>query len=139
TEEMLKEVKPFWPVNDPKIREIAQNLHSPKEVYDYVVNTFTYNYDRVGTTNQRLGALEALNAPDNALCQEFTDTFITLARAAGIPAREINGYAYTQNTTLRPLSLVPETLHAWPEYYDYESKQWIPVDPTWEHTTGGSD
>ncbi len=68
---------------------------------------------------------------------EFTDLFIALARAAGIPAREIVGYAYTTNSRLRPLSLVADVLHAWPEYYDSEKQTWIPIDPTWANTTGG--
>jgi hypothetical protein len=68
---------------------------------------------------------------------EFTDLFIAIARAAGIPARESVGYAYTTNSRLRPLSLVADVLHAWPEYYDSEQKLWVPVDPTWANTTGG--
>jgi len=53
---------------------------------------------------------------------EFTDLFIALSRAAGIPAREINGFAYTDDIRLRPLDLVTDMLHAWPEYYDEEKE-----------------
>ena len=70
---------------------------------------------------------------------EFTDLFITIARSAGIPAREVNGFAYTENPDIQPLSLVNDVLHAWPEYYDSEKGVWIPVDPTWGSTTGGVD
>jgi hypothetical protein len=62
-----------------------------------------------------------------------------LSRAAGIPAREVDGFAYTKNTTSRPLSLVKDILHAWPEYYNFDKKAWIMVDPTWGNTTGGVD
>ena len=86
-----------------------------------------------------MGAVNALQNPDSAICMEFTDLFITLARAAGIPAREINGFAYTENPKIQPLSLVNDVLHAWPEYYDNELNAWIPVDPTWGSTTGGVD
>jgi hypothetical protein len=68
---------------------------------------------------------------------EFTDLFIAIARAAGIPARQAVGYAYTTNSRLRPLSLISDVLHAWPEYYDFDKKVWIAVDPTWANTTGG--
>jgi hypothetical protein len=68
---------------------------------------------------------------------EFTDLFVAIARAAGIPAREAIGYAYTNNPDIRPLSLVLDVLHSWPEYYDREHRVWIPVDPTWGNTTGG--
>src|SRR5581483_5024862 len=47
--------------------------------------------------------------------------------------------AYTQNTTQRPLSLLKDILHAWPEYYDDKKMTWIMVDPTWGNTTGGVD
>ena len=56
---------------------------------------------------------------------EFTDLFVAIARAAGIPARESVGYAYTTNSRLRPLSLVTDVLHAWPEYYDADKKIWV--------------
>jgi hypothetical protein len=70
---------------------------------------------------------------------EFTDLFIALARANGIPAREINGFAYTNNSKTIPLGITSDILHSWPEYYDFAKKVWVPVDPTWENTTEGVD
>ncbi|TSC86051.1 MAG: Transglutaminase protein [Microgenomates group bacterium Gr01-1014_7] len=110
-----------------------------KLIYHYVVNSLKYDSSRLkGTNTERLGAVTALNNPTQAVCMEFTDLFISLARAAGIPARELDGFAYTANPTLRPLSLTKDILHAWPEYWDGE-KGWVMVDPTWENTTGGVD
>ena len=86
-----------------------------------------------------MGAANALDKQDSALCLEFTDLFIALARAAGIPARAVNGFAYTDNANLRPLSLEQDVLHAWPEYYDDQRQLWRPIDPTWGNTTGGVD
>jgi len=125
-----------WQSSDPEILELAQKLKTPKAIYDYVVSTLSYNYDRVQPNVTRLGAKEALANPSSAICMEFTDTFIALARAAGIPAREVNGYAYTENPQIQPLSLVADVLHAWPEYWDYGQNMWIPVDPTWGQTSG---
>jgi hypothetical protein len=127
----------YWQTDDPNIKSIATNLKTPKEIYDYVVNTLSYDYSRVRPNIDRLGALSALDQPSAAICMEFTDLFVTLARSAGIPAREINGYAYTENPEIQPLSLVNDVLHSWPEYYDSEKKAWIPIDPTWGSTTGG--
>jgi hypothetical protein len=70
---------------------------------------------------------------------EFTDLFIALARASGIPAREVNGYAFSENPKVQPLSLVADVLHSWPEYWDEEKGVWVPIDPTWADTTGGKD
>lgn len=129
----------YWQVNDPEIKRIASTLKTPRAIYDFVVNRLDYDYSRVREGAARLGAKEALNNPNKAVCMEFTDLFIALARAAGIPVREINGYAYTENPEIQPLSLVADVLHSWPEFWDEERGIWQPVDPTWENTTGGVD
>lgn len=108
-----------------------------KLIYRYVVNTLTYDPSRLNNL-ERLGAVTALNNQQKAVCMEFTDLFIALTRASGIPARELDGYAYSQNKNLRPLSFKPDLLHSWPEYFD-EKKGWVMVDPTWENTSGGVD
>lgn len=131
----------FWQVQDPTIQQLSQQYSSPRAVYDYVVDTLQYNYNRFSQEDAqaRLGAAASLQDPANAICQEFTDLFVTMSRATGIPARRLTGYAVTQNSRLRPLSLVADVLHAWPEYYDTQKGHWVPVDPTWADTTGGVD
>jgi len=129
----------YWETNDPEIQKIAKELKTPKAIYDYVVKTLKYDTKRIGGTQVRAGALAVLQNPDSAVCLEFTDLFVTLARAAGIPARAVEGYANTTNTAYRPLSLVEDVLHAWPEYWDENKKTWIMVDPTWGNTTKGID
>lgn len=145
--EVLTEVKrkkylatqPYWELNSKEIREAAKNLNDAKDIYEYVVKTLSYNYDKVAGNNERIGAKAALANPENSVCLEFTDLFIALARSKGIPARAIEGYAHTENDKLRPLSLIKDVLHAWPEYYDDKKNAWVMVDPTWGNTTGGSD
>jgi transglutaminase-like putative cysteine protease len=129
----------YWGVHVESARELAQELGSPEAIYDYIVENFVYDYGRLNGEIFRYGSEYALENPTNAICMEFTDTFVTLVRALGIPAREHNGYAYTENSKLRPLSLSQDVLHAWPEYYDFASMQWVMVDPTWANTTGGVD
>lgn len=129
----------YWQTSDHKIAQLAQQLKTPYAIYEYVVKTLHYDFGRVNDNQQRLGAVAVLAHPTSAVCLEFTDLFIALARAAGIPAREIDGYAYTQNSRERPLSLQKDILHAWPEYYDQDQQTWVMVDPTWENTTGGVD
>ena len=67
---------------------------------------------------------------------EFTDLFIAIAREKGIYSREIQGYGFSLDQKLQPLSLSSDILHAWPEYYDTKTESWIAVDPTWENTSG---
>ncbi len=137
----------YWEKGHPQIeglmKEILgeQNLTASQKVkliYAYVVNSLKYNPSRINDDIERLGAVTAISNPDQAVCMEFTDLFIALARSSGIPARELDGYAYTANPSLRPLTLAKDVLHAWPEYFD-EKLGWVMVDPTWENTTGGVD
>lgn len=131
--------QPYWQTKDLDVENLAKKLKTPNAIYDYVVKTLKYDFSRVTSNKPRLGALEVLRNPGSAVCLEFTDLFIALARSAGIPARKIDGFAYTQNSKERPLSLVKDILHSWPEYYDYDLKTWVMVDPTWGNTTGGID
>lgn len=129
----------YWQTKDPQILSLAKKLSTPRAIYDYVSQTLKYDIKRVKPNVERLGAKRALENPTNAICMEYTDLFVALARAAGIPAREVNGYAYTENPDVQPISLVADVLHAWPEYWDSQKSSWIPVDPTWASTTGGVD
>jgi len=129
----------YWEVSDPQIQKLAKELQTPRAIYQYLVTNLSYDFSRVEENKPRLGGVSTLENSSSAVCLEFTDLFITLARAAGIPAREVDGYAHTENDRQRPLSLVQDILHAWPEYYDAEKQTWIMVDPTWGNTTGGVD
>ncbi|MEK7525077.1 MAG: transglutaminase family protein [Patescibacteria group bacterium] len=133
----------LWDYTDPDIAAAATNLTTPKAIYDYVVSHLQYSYARINSTSSndinRPGAVWALANPSQAICTEFTDLFIALARKNGIPARENQGYAMSSNDKLKPLSLAKDVLHAWPEYYDQIKQTWIQIDPTWANTTGGID
>lgn len=139
----------YWEKDHPKIQsKLAEILgnnpptdskEKAKLIYRYVVDNLKYDSERLNSnSNERLGAVTVLSNTDQVVCMEFTDLFIALARAANIPSRELNGYAYTANPKLRPLSLNKDILHAWPEIWD-EKFGWVMIDPTWEETSGGVD
>ncbi len=137
----------FWEVDAPEIQNLKSRMfdkelnvtQNAQIIYSFVTNTLNYDFDTIQNDYlERHGALKALNKEGKAACMEFTDLFITLARAMGIPARELNGYAVNvyENADL-PLSIKLRSgdfLHAWPEYYD-PNFGWIPVDPTWGSTS----
>jgi transglutaminase-like putative cysteine protease len=131
--------QPYWEVSSDTIQQIANQLQTPQAIYAYVSNKLHYDFSKVTSDQPRLGALGALQNPNSAVCREFTDLFIALARAAHIPAREVDGFAYTDNPDQRPISQEKDILHVWPEYYDSQKQTWIMVDPTWGSTTGGVD
>src|SRR6185503_5658119 len=86
---------PYWETNSTTITALAKELKTPQAIYEYVVKTLTYDFSRVTDDKPRLGAVASLKNPTSAVCREFTDLFIALARATGIPAREVDGFAYT--------------------------------------------
>lgn len=129
---LLTETK-FWKLDDVTPFE---NLKNAKDIYYYVTQKLNYNYKRVTKDIKRLGAFAALRSPNQAVCTEFSDVFIAISREKGILTREIQGYGFSQDPQLRPLSLIADVLHSWPEYYDLKSNLWLPVDPTWENTSG---
>jgi|GEM_PF-1956394 len=52
-------------------------------------------------------------------CDEFTNIFLAMCRAVGIPARYVAGIIYSKEGW---------GYHAWAEVY---LDKWVPVDPTW--------
>lgn len=131
--------QPFWETDNREIKDLAKQHTSPEEIHDFVVSSLQYHVPESLSDLKRLGATGALASPTTAACQEFSDLFVAMARANGIPSRVVTGYAYTENSALRPLSLVTDVLHAWPEYWDAATNSWRSIDPTWENTTGGVD
>lgn len=129
----------YWQADDTRIKELASKLKTPNAIYSHVTNTLKYDFERATKDAQRIGAVNSLKKPALAVCREFTDLFIAIARSSGIPAREVNGFANTKNFAKQPISPASDVLHAWPEYYDDEKKTWIMIDPTWGATTGGVD
>ncbi len=128
----------YWETDNQQLIQIAAKLKNVKEIYQYVVNTLSYKTDNYDSSI-RQGAAMAIDFPNQSLCTEFTDLFVTLCRIKGIPAREVEGFAYSNNTKIKPININTDILHAWPQYYDFAKNAWISVDPTWGKTTNGID
>jgi len=129
----------YWETGNKTIQNLANQQNSPQKIYNYLIKNVGYDYEaaKSGKVAQRKGAVKVLEE-NTGLCLDFTDAFITLARASGIPAREINGYAYTKDQTKAPAPLgTPENmlLHSWVQYHHPEYG-WVSVDPTWGATSG---
>lgn len=137
TKEYLKP-DTYWETNDPTLTSIASSLSTPKDIYQYVINTLNYKQQNIDSSF-RQGAASSITNPNNALCTEFTDLFVTLSRIKGIPAREVQGFAYSDNVKIKPINVNTDVLHAWPQYYDQQKNSWVSIDPTWGKTTNGID
>lgn len=117
-----------------------KNLTTPKAIYDFVTAKMKYDYEKVNRQkSQKTPAAESLINNQSAICTDFANVFVSLARKAGIHSRELEGFAISENPDLKPLSLTQDVLHAWPEYYNKSTNTWVQVDPTWSNTTRGID
>lgn len=141
--------KKYWDVNSKAVQSLVDTLYNKdlnvsQNVY-LVYNFITKNlaYDTSATNKNyttRLGAESTLISNSAVTCMGFSDLFITLVRAMNIPAREINGFAFTQDQK-NPISInlkSGDTLHSWGEFYD-PAFGWVQVDPTWGNTSQGID
>jgi transglutaminase-like putative cysteine protease len=128
----------YWEVNDPTIVSLAQNLTRNeqtvlgmvKSIYNFTTTNISYDYAKddliiSGVSVQRYGAVKTLSL-GMGVCEDITDLFVTLCRAAGIPAIEITGPIYSQDG----LAGIGET-HAWADVY-VPGYGWLEVDPTWK-------
>jgi transglutaminase-like putative cysteine protease len=111
----------------PRIRELARQVtwghttaeSKAKAIYDYVVNTMTYDKTVPGWGQ---GDTERACDVRKGNCTDFHSLFLSLARAEGIPARFIIGFPVKPE----PQGSVPG-YHCWAEFY-LPGKGWVPVD-----------
>jgi len=137
----------FWEVNSLEVKNTAQKILdkdknvslNAQKIYKFLIENYKYDFEILKKNNiERYGALKTLKRESKMGCMEFTDTFIALARSMGIPAREINGYAYSKDPEKNPINISineGDRLHAWPEFYD-PNFGWVQIDPTWGNTSG---
>ena len=128
----LFDAQPLWKLAS----ETPVTSSNIKDHFDYTLQTLSYNFNRVITGNSRMGATQALKYPDQAVCTEFSDVLIASARERGIYVREVQGFAFANERELRPVQENSDILHSWVEYYDQSKNIWVPIDPTWQSTSG---
>lgn len=126
----------FWESDSVPVVQKADELENIVEIYDFVISHLSFDEKSIDKNiDVRLGAMEALANPENVLTSEFTDLFIALARAKGIPARQVIGFAIGDGTSSTPIvvngALGSKRLHSWVEYFDQDTSKWTQTDPTW--------
>jgi transglutaminase-like putative cysteine protease len=106
-------------------RQLSAGSTSPcqtlRVLYDYVGDNISYSSYESGDR----GAVWALEQ-GNGDCTEFADALLALSRAAGIPARFLEGVTYRAGETPDPSQIK----HDWLEAY-LPGNGWVPLDPTW--------
>jgi len=134
--DLPEELQPFllptddWPCEDPVIRETAARIVGSEmnayrlasAIMEFVTESLSYERQ-----DFRLGPRRALELGLGD-CSEYTDVFVSLARAAGLPARGLYGWAFTSE------NIIPSP-HAFVEVY-LPGAGWQPLDPSWGDMNG---
>jgi transglutaminase-like putative cysteine protease len=116
--------------DDPGIRAKAAELTrglttadaKAEAIMKFVTRFIAYDYN---SPSRNKGALAGFTTK-SGVCSEYAGLFVAMARATGVPARLVYGWANSEslNGTLNG-----GNRHVWAEYYSAE-KGWVQVDPT---------
>lgn len=120
----------FWlPSDDPKIQSLAHEivrnhkgvLAKARAIYDWTVENTQRDPNVPGCG---IGDVEATLAARTGKCADISSVFVALARAAGVPAREVFGLRLG-----RPGQTdISNGHHCWVEFY-LPGTGWVPADP----------
>jgi hypothetical protein len=123
-EENLAETMEF-PVTHERIellaREAVGDAATPREKTERLVE-FVHGYLKEDLSAEPLGVLDILNVRRGD-CTEFSQLFVTLSRASGVPARAVSGLLYIGD------EIQGFGGHAWNEVV--LDGHWVPVDAAW--------
>jgi len=118
----------FWETKDPLVRRTSESIRSSSsDVGEFLSRAFAWVRDNVKLREpqpKRLGAAHAIRGLTGD-CDELSDLFITLCRAANIPSRRVVGLFYHGNKNERKQL----EWHAWAEIL-VSGDMWIPFDPS---------
>ncbi len=120
----------YWIPTDGKIAEIAKDivkgrkgiLEKARAIYDWVVEN-TYRDPNIRGCG--LGIVEQTLASRGGKCADISSVYVALARAAGVPAREVFGLRLGK----KPEQDITGGYHCWAEFY-LPGTGWVPVDPS---------
>lgn len=118
----------FVPV-DGRVGEIARKVTAGKTgmqdkaraVYDWVVENISRDPHVRGCG---LGDVEVTLAKGSGKCADISTVFVAVARAAGVPAREVFGLRLGKED----IEDITGGYHCWAEFYE-PGYGWVPIDP----------
>jgi transglutaminase-like putative cysteine protease len=116
-------------------KKITKGITDPdrkaRAIYEWIVDNTFRNLDTRGCgLGDVKTALQSGNLRDK--CADLNSLFVGLARASGVPAREVWGLRVLQSTWQKVLGKegdVTKSQHCRAEYYSTNKKAWVAVDP----------
>jgi transglutaminase-like putative cysteine protease len=125
--EYLKSTR-FLPT-DGKVKEIASSITNDRQkisekaraVYQWVVENTVRDPDVIGCGT---GEVDKVLAKRGGKCADISSVFVSIARAAGVPAREVFGLRLGKKDNQD----MTKGHHCWSEFY-VPNYGWVPADP----------
>lgn len=125
------EATEFVPANDPEMKKIAEQavtgktgtLEKARAIYDWVVEN-TFRDPNVKGCGLAIPGRTLQQCQGGGKCADLSAVFVTLARAAGIPARDVYGLRLSSPKT----GDVTSGFHCWAEFY-LPGTGWVMADP----------
>jgi len=110
----------------------GSELAKVNKIGNFITSHMTY---KLSSLYKNKGALSALKNGEG-VCEDYAALFVALARASGLPARQVNGFADPKLTGASWSSRSQEVSlqgfrHSWAEVY-LQGYGWIAVDPTFD-------
>lgn len=116
-----------YPADHPRIRSMAKQIRQqlPEQASSRAQANAILRHAASYIRYQLVGTTSVLQTLDTKVgdCTEYAQLFVSLARASGLPAREVAGFIYTGDSTNGTVGG-----HAWVEVF--VDGQWISMDPT---------
>ncbi|PKM57363.1 MAG: hypothetical protein CVU98_06445 [Firmicutes bacterium HGW-Firmicutes-3] len=112
---------------------ISNDYDKAKAIHDWVCNNIFYDYDYLyGVTKEVTTSAKSVLDSRRSVCAGYARLTATLLRAAGIPSKEISGYALGLSTEGWSENIINTgiTNHAWNEAF--VDNRWIIIDTTWD-------
>lgn len=130
-------VEGLYESDNPTIKALAQQLtenttnlyYKARQLFDFVMENLGYELQP-----QEHSALWGFQAGKGD-CTEFSNLFIALARAAGIPAKSVSGFGYLALYNPEATTDLGQLGHAWSLFY-LPNYGWVPADAVWPQGTG---
>jgi transglutaminase-like putative cysteine protease len=112
---------------DEEVRKLARSIvgdaatpvEKSRRLADWVFRNLTKTYGKNASTTHQVLVNRAGD------CTEHTLLFVSLARAVGLPARQVGGVGYASQGAFGGFF----AWHAWAEIHD--GHRWVSIDPTW--------
>jgi len=121
--------EPFVESADSRILNMSQSIRAnatASAAYAHAAYTWTTRHLTFETQPQERGALWALKT-GRGMCYEYSNLYLALMRAQGLPAKRVNGWGERFDTG--EILRAEQLAHAWALVQTAEHG-WLPVDPT---------